>query len=354
MRHRLFTILLCCSALFFIERRASGQAAVVYDPTADLNAHLQFSRQTSQWARDLENSLEQIYILRDMFSQSEKNETGRKIARDAFMGVYFWGNFTSTIITTIQSSINAVQWTIQSFDNADKYYADNPVGKTSYIVSATTSIVRQADALINTYLYLASSAIYHLSDSEIMEQIEKLYNQAHKISMDTSNLQNNNIDDARAKDKAAQNQKLTDELRSNAKQGQPSTSGVSSRTLAISTPLLLYRFIPSCQTFRGRNKNGSSLQRSIQDNVNKAKRDRESIERNPVGSIKAMSPGAFHLIQLILGFSFIILLVSAFRTYLKGEERHWDIWLKYGAALLVVVISFTIITAIYNNTAAGI
>lgn len=67
-----------------------------------------------------------------------------------------------------------------------------------------------------------------------------------------------------------------------------------------------------------------------------------------------MSPGIFHLIQLILGFSFMILLVSALRTYLKGEERHWDIWLKYGAALLVVVISFTIITAIYNNTAAGI
>ena len=50
----------------------------------------------------------------------------------------------------------------------------------------------------------------------------------------------------------------------------------------------------------------------------------------------------------------MILLVSALRTYLKGEERHWDIWLKYGAALLVVVISFTIITAMYNNTAAGI
>lgn len=332
-------IVLCTSA------GAQTVGEFVYDVRADINATNQLRSQTSQWIQSLDNAVQQYEFIRGIFKKQEDESLLRESTKAIFYDYYVvnsWGsevlNNCSHTLTAISYFTNESTWATLS----DGVFTPSDINRIGQVVNYST---REVLRIVNEVKLILPNAKKALSFQESEALLKRLKEESAKTKeetqafLDSLNIVQANYEiQKKHMEVVAAQRRYQESLR-------PTFGAIKkpkAPTLLFCGDILLLPGLLFVQT----DLDEIDIT-TINSYTNEMALERKRTMEEGVGGLIELKDVFQSTIYAALGITFLILLVSVFKTYLKNEQRHWDVWLKYVAAMLVVLVLNSLIWDVF-------
>ena len=332
MKRKILYLLTFALALFFNASPASSQE-VVYDMKNDLN---QLEAQKSNVAyqiRSLSTLYDQFTLICDQFTKQDTQSKFEEFNKTMFLQIFFIESTLTSLMNTINYCLDFATFFIE-YDWDESYYEKTGwFDATMMYMDDLLTIIRDLENIVYQVTYVIKTGYKAFTFQEMSSMFKRWDEEAKTKKKE--------IDDmSREAAQGALPGTHQEEATTGLAESGSSTpeSGMTSLKgqLYVSLPLIIL------QNFKVNRSNATKVNEYKQAITDQ----RESVENdyNKASSFQSeYKTAVFALAYTLLGTVMIVLLISCLIAYYKGEQRHWDIWLKWIAGLFVSIIMLSIL-----------